>query len=212
MQSPEKVADTYNKTAHKYAADRIDELSHKHLDRLLLKEFAASNQHKGRCADLGCGPGQTTKFLYDHGITDVTGIDISSEMINTAHQLFPDINFETGDLLKISYPSNYFGSAVAFYSIVHFTHDQIKLAFSEINRVLKKEGQFLFSFHVGTDPVHFEKVGDIDVDIDLFFFQSGSIITLLSETGFNVVDALERQPYEGVEYPSRRAYILAEKN
>jgi hypothetical protein len=61
-QSPDKIIQCYNDTAHNYAAERIDELSKKHFDRLLLKEFALANKNKGICADFGCGPSQTTKL------------------------------------------------------------------------------------------------------------------------------------------------------
>lgn len=211
MQSTEKIKKTYNDTADNYAAERIDELSKKHLDRLLLREFASVNKDKGPCADFGCGPGQTTKFLYDQGLKDIIGIDISSRMIDAARRFSPQIKFETGDLLKVSYGSNYFGSALAFYAIVHFTSDQVKIAFNEVNRVLKDGGQFLFSFHVGSEIVHFDKAKDVDVDIDLYFFQTAEIVELLHETGFRIIDAIERRPYEDVEYESKRAYVWAEK-
>lgn len=211
MQLKEKIIKCYNDTADNYAAERFDELSKKHFDRLLLKEFALINKEKGHCADFGCGPGQTTKFLYDHGVKDITGIDISSRMIDAARRYFPKIKFETGDLQKVSYESSYFGSALAFYSIVHFPFDQVGIAFNEINRVLKKGGQFLFSFHVGKETVHFDKAKDIDIDIDLYFFQTDEILELLHETGFRIIDAIERRPYEDVEYATKRAYLWAEK-
>jgi len=211
MQSNEKITNCYNQVAENYAAERSDELSKKHFDRMLLKEFALVNKDKGPCADFGCGPGQTTKFLYDQGVKNIIGIDISSGMIDAARRLFPKIKFETGDLLKVSFASNHFGSALAFYAIVHFSYDQIKIAFTEVNRVIKKGGQFLFSFHVGNDTVHFDKANDIDVDIDLYFFQTEKIIELLHETGFEIIDALERLPYQDVEYASKRGYIWAEK-
>lgn len=211
MQSLDKIITCYNATAANYAAERGDELSKKHLDRLLLKAFASVNKDKGLCADFGCGPGQTTKFLYDHGLRDIMGMDLSSGMIDAARRLFPEIRFETGNLLNLSYASNYFGSAVAFYAIVHFTDDQIRVAFSEVNRVLKRGGQFLFSFHAGDDTVHFDKAGEVDVDIDLFLFPVERIAALLQETGFSLIDALERQPYDEVEWATRRAYIWAEK-
>ena len=179
---------------------------------MLLKEFASVNKDKGVIADFGCGPGQTTKFLFDCGVKNITGIDISPAMISAARRLFPEIKFETGDLLKISYESNYFGSVLAFYAIVHFDYDQVKAAFHEINRVLKKGGQFLFSFHAGDEIVHFDKAHDKDVDIDLYFFPTNKISGLLEETGFHIIDALERYPHKDVEYPSKRAYIWAEKN
>ena len=211
MQPTDKIINCYNRVADDYAAERSDELSKKHFDRLILKEFALVNKDKGPCADFGCGPGQTTKFLFDHGLTNIIGVDIASGMIAAARRLSPEIKFETGDLLNLSYTSNYFGSVLAFYAIVHFTHDQIKIAFSEVNRVMKKGGQFLFSFHVGNETVHFDKANDIDVDIDLYFFQTEKVIALLHETGFGIIDALERHPYPGVEYASKRGYIWAEK-
>ena len=206
----EKIIKTYDATANDYAAERIDELSKKHIDRLLLEEFASVNKDKGLCADFGCGPGQTTRFLYDHGLRDIIGLDISRGMIDAARRYSPDIKFEIGDLLALSYPSNYFGSALAFYSIVHFSYDEIEIAFSEVNRVLKKGGQFLFSFHVGNDTVHYDVAGDVTVDIDLYFFETRRILQLLRDGGFRIIDAIERQPYE-VEYATIRGYILAEK-
>lgn len=212
MQPQEKVKQTYNDTAENYAAERIDELYKKHFDSMLLREFASAIKDRGLCADFGCGPGQTTKFLYDQGIKDIIGIDLSPGMVSVAKRHFSHIKFETGDLLNLSYPSNHFGSTIAFYSIVHFTYDQVKIAFSEINRVLKQRGPFLFSFHVGDRTVHFDTAGGKKVDVDLFFFQTERIVELLHETGFRVIDALERQPYKDVEYESRRGYIWAEKN
>ena len=179
---------------------------------MLLKEFASVNKDRGVFADFGCGPGQATKFLFDYGVRNIIGIDISPAMINAARRLFPEIKFEPGDLLKISCESNYFGSVLAFYAIVHFNYDQVKAAFNEINRVLKNGGQFLFSFHVGDETVHFDKGYDKDVDIDLYFFPTNKILELLDDTGFGIIDALERYPYKDVEYPSKRAYIWAEKN
>ncbi len=211
MNSQEKILSCYNQVAGDYAADRWDELSKKHFDRLLLKEFAAVNRDEGPCADFGCGPGQTTKFLYDKGIKNITGIDLSPAMVSVAQKLSPQIKFETGDLLNIAYPAGYLGSAVAFYAIVHFDSSQVRKCFEEISRVLKPGGDFLFSFHAGDEVVHFDKAHDKEIDVDLFFFKTEDIIALLHETGFTIIDAIERRPYEDAEYPSRRAYVWAEK-
>lgn len=210
MQQQEKIINCYNKVAENYAANRHDELSKKPFDRLLLAAFASANKHKAPFADFGCGPGQTTRFLSDHGIVDLTGIDISAAMIEEAQKLHPQIKFETGDLLNINYGSNHFGTALAFYSIVHFTYEQVTMAFREVNRVLQNGAHFLFSFHVGEETVHFDKANDIDVDIDLYYFQTEQIITLLHNTGFEIIDALERYPYKD-EYQSKRGYVWVEK-
>jgi SAM-dependent methyltransferase len=211
MNSTDKILHCYNQVAEDYAIERWDELSRKRIDQLLLKEFASVNKDKGPCADFGCGPGQTTKFLYDNGLENIVGIDLSPAMVKVAQRLSPHIKFETGDLLNIAFPSAYLGSALAFYAIVHFNHDQIRTCFTEINRVLKTGGDFLFSYHAGDEVVHFDKAHDKEIDIDLFFFKTEDIVQLLKETGFKVIDAIERRPNEEMEYPTRRAYVWAEK-
>lgn len=176
-----------------------------------MKEFTAINKGKGLCSDFGCGPGQTTRFLYDNGLTNVIGIDLSPAMVTAARRLSPQIKFETGDLLNIGYSSGSLGSALAFYSIVHFTTDQIRKCFTEICRVLKTDGDFLFSFHAGDETVPFDQAHNKEVDIDLYFFKTDVIVAFLSEAGFNIIDAIERRPNDDEEFKSTRAYIWAEK-
>ena len=71
MQEQRDIIDCYDKTANNYADKFIDELTKKHLDRILLKSFAAENFNKGKLIDLGCGPGQTTKYLSECGLTEI---------------------------------------------------------------------------------------------------------------------------------------------
>lgn len=209
MQPQQNIIDCYNKTAANYADKFGDELVHKHLDCILLSAFAIENRTKGRLIDLGCGPGQATKFLFDCGMTDIVGTDISPAMITVAKDIHPTLNFETADMLSLPYPDQSFGSAVAFYSIVHFNYDQIATAFSEVKRVLKKDGQFLFSFHIGNNIVHLDNFLDHDVNIDFYFFETQQIKDMLAEIGFAIIDVIEREPYKDFEYISKRAYIWA---
>lgn len=77
--------------------------------------------------------------------------------------------------------------------------------------MLKAGGDFLFAFHAGEEIVHFDKAHDKEVDIDLYFFKTDDLVELLCGTGFALIDAIERRPHEDMEYPTRRAYIWAEK-
>jgi ubiquinone/menaquinone biosynthesis C-methylase UbiE len=177
-----------------------------------LKAFASENIGKGKLIDLGCGPGQTTKFLFDCGFADIIGVDISSEMVTAARNINPHLNLEKADILNLNYPDNSFGSAIAFYSIVHFDYEQLKTAFREIKRVLVDDGQFLFTFHIGNNIVHLDNFLDQQVTIDFYFFETSKIKDLLTTAGFEIVDIIERQPYRDIEYQSERAYIWARSN
>ena len=211
MQQQKDVIDCYDKTANKYSDKFINELQHKHFDSILLWAFALENAGKGSVIDLGCGPGQTTKFLFDSGITDITGVDISHNMIAVAKSNNPALNFEVADMLHLNFPDKYFAAAIAFYSIVHFDPDQIRTAFKEIRRVLKDKGQFLFSFHVGNDIIQLDNFLEEKVNIDFYFFAIDTIKSIVLEAGFEIIDVLERAPYADVEHASQRAYCWVEK-
>jgi len=212
MQEQKNIIDCYDKTAINYAEKFSNELDNKHLDKILLKAFIAENIANGRLIDLGCGPGQTTKFLYDNGFTDTIGIDISSEMVKVAKWTNPQLNFEQADILSLKYQDDHFGSAIAFYSMVHFDYDQVRTALKEIKRVLADKGELLFAFHIGDSIVHLDNFLEQKVEIDFYFFEVAKIKNILIETGFEIVDIIERQPYKDVEHQSERAYIWAKKN
>jgi ubiquinone/menaquinone biosynthesis C-methylase UbiE len=207
----QNILDCYNKTAHKYADALFDELSNKPFDRLILTQFANENKTKGKLLDMGCGPGQTTKFVHELGIKNNIGTDISHGMIEKARALNPGIAFEVADMLNLHYSNNTFGSAIAFYAIVHFTEPELKKAFAETYRVLNSDAQFLFSFHIGNEIIHRDNFFDVPVNIDFYFFETEKILKLIQETGFKIVDAIERYPYPNVEHSSKRAYIWVKK-
>jgi len=211
MKQLEQVKNCYDATAANYAENFYDELSHKSLDRLLLKRFADENSDKGTIADLGCGCGHATKFLKDSGAKNIVGIDLSTEMIKTALLINGDINFEVGNILSLEKPDEEFAAILAFYAIVHFTLEELEKVFGEIYRVLKSGGQFLFSFHVGTQENHLDEFLNEKVDVTFYFFEVETVLEMLEKTGFQIAETVVRDPYKNVEYPSKRAYITAEK-
>lgn len=211
MKQLEQVKNCYDATAANYTKSFYDELSHKPLDRLLLKRFADENNDKGTLADLGCGCGHTTKFLKDSGAKNIIGIDLSAEMIKNASLKNSDINFEVGNILSLEKADEKFPAILAFYAIVHFTLDELEKAFAEIYRVLKSGGQFLFSFHVGAEQTHLDEFLEKRVDVTFYFFEVETVLELLEKTGFKVAETVLRYPYKDFEYPSKRAYITAEK-
>lgn len=209
MNSKKNIVDCYDKAARSYAAKFMDELNKKHLDRILLTAFAAENKHTGKFIDLGCGPGQTTKFLYNCGVKNIVGTDISPVMMQTAREINPGLQFEVADMLDLQYADHSFAAAIAFYAIVHFTNDELVECFQEIRRILKQSGAFLFSFHIGDQVVQVNDFLDHPVTIDFHFFETDKVTELLVQNGFEIMDVIERQPYKEVEYPSKRAYIWA---
>lgn len=211
MQQLHNVVTCYNLTAEEYTQAFYNELENKPFDRLSLKRFADENISKGKIADLGCACGHTTKFLADLGLKDLVGIDLSLEFVKIASKRHPNINFEVGNMLQLSQENETFGAVLALYAIVHFTYDELNKAFAEIYRVLKKSGQFLFSFHVGNAKNELDEFFNKKVNITFYYFDIDKVLEALKDQGFKIVEAVIRYPYEDVEYPSKRAYVIAQK-
>ena len=202
------VRGSYDSAAKAYAEHLATELVHKPLDRHLLNRFAEETRGRGLVADLGCGPGQVARYLQEQGVT-VIGIDLSPEMVRVAAGLHPGIEFRTGDMNQLDLPGGSLAGIVVFYSIVHFRPAELGAVFQEARRVLMPGGWALISFHIGEEVIHLDDLFGSPVSLDFRFHVPSAVIEALRCAQLALIEHAEREPYEGVEYPSRRCYLLA---
>jgi len=202
------VRDSYDSAAKAYAEHLAAELDHKPLDRHLLNRFAEEVRGGGLVADLGCGPGHVAGYLHAQGV-DVVGIDLSPEMVRTAKSLHPDLDFRVGDMKSLDLPEAGLAGVLSFYSIVHFSTAELGLVFQQMRRVLAPGGLALLAFHIGDELVHVDDLFGAPVSLDFRFHVPSQVIDALRSAHLAVIEHVEREPYEGAEYPSRRCYLLA---
>ncbi len=210
MRNHEPIRRAYDSVASEYTERFSGELAHKPLDREILRRFADGVRPGGTVYDLGCGPGQTTAFLHSLGVA-VRGLDLSPGLLGHARRLNPEIAFDEGDMLALPYPDRSAAGLVAFYSIVHFSPPELQDAITGMHRVLEPGGRLLLAFHVGEDRVHVEEFLGQPVSLHFSFFMPDAVRSGLASAGFVDVETVTREPYPDVEYPSRRAYLLARK-
>jgi ubiquinone/menaquinone biosynthesis C-methylase UbiE len=202
------VARSYDSAAAKYAEHLYHELDGKPLDRHLLNRFAEAIEQGGSVADLGCGPGHVTAYLHRQGVR-AFGVDLSPGMIEQAKRLSPAIDFRVGDMRSLDLPDRSVSGIIAFYSIVHFTIDETRDVMRECHRVVVRDGPMLLAFHVGSETNHVDDMWGAPVMLDFRFHPVSKVIGALQETGFEVTENVEREPYPGAEHPSRRCYLFA---
>jgi SAM-dependent methyltransferase len=202
------VRDSYDSAAEAYADHLATELERKPLDRHLLNRFAEDTRGRGLVADLGCGPGHVARYLHDQGVT-VVGIDLSPNMIACAARRNPGLDFSVGDMSALAGPDASLAGIVAFYSIVHLESHELGPIVSEMRRVLVPGGLALVSFHVGDQVVHVDELFGVPVSLDFRFHEPAAVSDALRTAALPVIEHVEREPYEGAEYPSRRCYLLA---
>ena len=202
------VRESYDSAAEAYAEHLATELTSKPLDRHLLNRFAEETRGRGLVADLGCGPGHVARYLHEQGVT-VVGIDLSPEMVRVAQRLNPGLDFEVGDMTRLHVPDAALAGVIVFYSIVHFDSSQLGAILGEIRRVLSPGGLALISFHIGDQVVHVDDLFGAAVSLDFVFHSPRAVVQALRSANLEVIEHVEREPYEGIEYPSRRCYLLA---
>ncbi len=99
-----------------------------------------------RALDVGTGPGQLAFYLAQAGI-DVTGIDISPKMVETARKKARErmlsIDFQTGDAEHLPFEANTFDVVVSRNLV--WTLPAPETAMREWHRVLKPGGRIIIS-------------------------------------------------------------------
>lgn len=130
-----KVADRWNPTLY----DMKHSFVSKYGDGLV--ELLAPNRGE-KILDLGCGTGDLAKKLDDYGV-DVTGIDISENMVLQAQKKYPGIKFLVQDATKLDYNGEF--NAVLSNATLHWVKPADQ-ALRSIYRSLKKGGRFAAEF------------------------------------------------------------------
>jgi len=205
-----KIVRMYDTVAREYAETFAGEHQKKPKDQEILHRFSQEIGDRRPVWDLGCGPGQTAKYLKDLGI-EISGLDLSERTLEEARTIHPDIHFRKGNMLDLEFDDDSIAGIVAFYAVVHFTDEQVAKAFREIFRVLQPGGLFLFTYHIGEETIHLEEFLGRAIDIDFMYFTSDFISGCITKSGYKNIEIIEREPYPEVEYESRRAYVFAKK-
>ncbi|MCC6323403.1 class I SAM-dependent methyltransferase [Candidatus Nomurabacteria bacterium] len=99
--SYQNTIDVYNTLGKKYLADSLKIIPPQ-------RDFFISLLPKGaHILDVGCGGGRDAKYFIKKGFK-VTGIDMSSVLINIAKKEVPKASFKEMDILKLDFPINSF--------------------------------------------------------------------------------------------------------
>ncbi|CAH2214915.1 MerR family transcriptional regulator [Tepidibacter aestuarii] len=118
---------------------------YKNYDKVLHEVFVKSTKNlkiSSKFLEIGVGTGNLSKVFLDENY-DITGIDQSREMLNTAKQKFPELKLRLGEFLKIPFENNIFDSIVSTYAFHHLNDEEKIIAIQEMLRVLKSDGKII---------------------------------------------------------------------
>lgn len=132
----------------KFAKERQDQLKkgekrpHRFIEKPMMRGLL-SNLTGKKVLMLGCGTGEESIMLKEFGAIDIVGIDLSEESIRLAKQSYPDCEFFVGDMHKLPFSDNSFDFVYSSLAIHYSSNPEI--VYREIYRILKSNGQLLFS-------------------------------------------------------------------
>ena len=144
-----KYTDVYEKIYSMVSEEKRDEMSKNYLKGAVefnkyLKRIIGS---KKSILDLGCGIGHLSTLIAKDG-NFVTGIDINRFHIKEAKELYGNIDnlqfFETSGV-KLNFPDNSFDFVISTSVFEHIHPDDVNVHLSEIRRVLKDGGEYIFT-------------------------------------------------------------------
>jgi ubiquinone/menaquinone biosynthesis C-methylase UbiE len=123
-----------------------------------------------RVLDVGCGSGWATRLLAGYAINgQVTGIDISDEMIQVARESSSAVlngDFEVASADELPFTDNEFTHAFSMESLYYYTN--IPKALAEIHRVLRPRGLFVavVDLYRESEATH-QWIDDLKVPVEL---------------------------------------------
>lgn len=141
--------------------------------------------------DIACGDGRTATYLARSLGCEVSGIDASQAMIDSAKQLAEDLRvknrteFKVALAGKVPYDDDSFTAAFSECSLCTFYNkDQ---AVKEIRRVLKPEGI------IGLNDVTVQNHEDLDNELKSLFGKVACVADALSADGY--IDLFEKEGF-----------------
>jgi len=181
--------DAYNKNFFGYT----DKFMNYSPYEIHVMDFAGLLEDDFKVLDIGCGPGNVAKQLCIVKRLEITGIDLSSEMLKIARVNVPDGIFHLKDSRKASFPPDYFDAVVLSFSIVHLDDEEANAVLANSVKWLRRGGYLYLSFMEGKQP-GFETTSFSTQPLYFNYFQEIKIKELLKANGIDCFRS-KRQDY-----------------
>jgi ubiquinone/menaquinone biosynthesis C-methylase UbiE len=197
------VRDGYDVIAETYHGSR---LAREEVNRTWLDELRPMLPSSGQVVDLGCGAGvPITRYFADHGY-DVTGYDLSGEMLRLARENVPSARFEQASMLDLEFPDESIDLILSFFAIIHVDRSLHEGLFRRMFRWLRPEGAILVSLGAGDNPAQKDENWH-GAPMTWSHFDAETNLGLLRGVGFHIAwsEVEEFAPNE------RHLFVLAQK-
>jgi len=116
MERPINDVQIWDKWNSTYRQGRLDDPSKVRL-RVITATMEELKIHDARILEAGCGTGWLSDRLSEFG--KVTGVDLGSQILETAQRNYPQVDFRSGDVHTLDLPMNFFDVIVTSEVLSH---------------------------------------------------------------------------------------------
>lgn len=189
MDRYQETFDTWNKIASLYEEKFMHLSIYNDSYDILCKSI---ENNKAKILDLGCGPGNITKYLLSKNPDyEILGIDISPKMIELAQKNNPTANFKILDCRQISSLNTHFDAIVNGFCLPYLSENDTINFITDSSKLLLENGILYLSFVEG-DPNDSEfKAGSTGDRAYFYFHNLETIKTLLLQNNFIELEILK---------------------
>jgi len=198
----EEMSAFFNARADIYDSHMIDDLGLDEFYEIIANCF---DKPIKRLLDLGCGTGLEFERLFKkHPNMDVTGIDLSAEMLKKIEEKYPykKLRLICGSYFDVDFDGLY-DYALSTYSLHHFSEDRKLELYKRTYTALEAGGSFVYGdYTASTHELQQElivtnekKRKDLGITDDEFFhfdipFTAETEIRLMKEAGFTSIEVV----------------------
>lgn len=200
------VRAAYDAVADDYADAFAEDLLRLPVDREVLDDFAGRVARGGPALDLGCGPGQVSRFLADRDLRMIA-MDLAPEMLRVARQRVGIACQVCGDMRSLPFGAESFSGVVAFYSVHHLPRTELRTALAEIHRILKPGGTLVVATHLGESEVYSSVFLGHEIEtVGGALYRDQELLAALASQSFVIEEIRHRDPLPH-EHDSKRIYL-----
>lgn len=147
MKEEKEFEEAYDLAADNFLFTRtegkeITGFQNREIEQPTMFKLVPKNLKNKKLLDIGCGPGIHLKEYIKRG-AEGFGVDISKEMIKLAKKYCPEGNFKVSSIYNLEFEDNSFDILTASFVLDHVK--DLEKVVTEVKRVLKEDGLFIFS-------------------------------------------------------------------
>jgi 2-polyprenyl-3-methyl-5-hydroxy-6-metoxy-1,4-benzoquinol methylase len=196
------VQSGYNQIAKSYHERRV---SRKDANVEFLDSLKDKLPAQGKVLDVGCGGGVPVSQYFAERGNDVTGFDVSEEMIAIAKQAVPQGKFFVQDMQTATFAAKEFILIVSFFAIIHVPREHHASLLKKMFGWLQDDGALLITLG-GTNTTELIENWH-DTTMYWSFFDRATNNKLLEETGFEILWSKEETYSDNMTH----YFVLAKK-